>query len=754
MFCTVERLTVSSLATLALALAGGISQSARADTTPEQPAASADDALEEITVSARRRVETLHDTPVAVTALPVSALEDRGTPDSTSLQGSVPNLLLTPQNSGPGSANLAIRGLAFADVEKSYEPTVGVAIDGVFLGTSTGQVFDFFDIADLEVLRGPQGTLFGANTIGGVINVTRTRPTGELGVKAEVGYGSYGTSEERLVFNAPIVNSVLAAKLFYFGDKTDGYYTQAQSGQAQTGRNVGGSDNRHYGASLLLTPTDSRFDALLTVEQQTQDFQPLESNIANSTELFCQFEPANQCNRNTSTDLYTVFSTLPAVGYFRMPSETLNLHWDLGGVTLTSITGYRKSQEEQAQDFDGSSANLYYVNVIQNFHQFSQELRASGQLTNTLDYVLGTYFYNSGYVKTQYTELFGAYLPFPQYLSGTSKSEAGFADLDWKFLDRWRLNFGGRYTHDKKSLTNTDGGQFLGAPSDSFNKFTPKVGIDFRPTEDYMLYASWSEGYRSGGFSNRASTAQSTNTPYGPETVDSTEVGAKLEFFDRRLAVNTALFYSKYKDMQQTTTIPGGPTGNQTIVFNVGSAVIKGAELEVQARPLPQLTLNGSLGLLSSHFNNFLTQASVGTELRTFDYSNVDLIYAPTVTASAGAEYKVPVSFGEVRANIGYRHIASYDQQISDGATEAPPPTGIIIVPRNDPRVRAAAQDLLDASVSTVFDTGHGRVRLTAYGRNLTDDRGPAAAFTVAGLWSFASAREPRVFGGQLGYEF
>ena len=182
--------------------------------------------------------------------------------------------------------------------------------------------------------------------------------------------------------------------------------------------------------------------------------------------------------------------------------------------------------------------------------------------------------------------------------------------------------------------------------------------------------------------------------------------------------------------------------------------MIKGAELEVQARPLPQLTLNGSLGLLSSHFNNFLTQASVGTELRTFDYSNVDLIYAPTVTASAGAEYKVPVSFGEVRANIGYRHIASYDQQISDGATEAPPPTGIIIVPRNDPRVRAAAQDLLDASVSTVFDTAHGRVRLTAYGRNLTDDRGPAAAFTVAGLWSFASAREPRVFGGQLGYEF
>ena len=355
-----------------------------------------------------------------------------------------------------------------------------------------------------------------------------------------------------------------------------------------------------------------------------------------------------------------------------MPAETLNLHLNLWGIDFTSVTGYRESHEDQSQDFDGSSANLYYVRVVQAYHQFSQEFRANGKLTSSLDYVLGAFFNDSGYTKTQYTKLFGAYLPFPQFLGGSSKSTAGFADFDWQFLERWRLNFGGRYTRDEKALTNTDGGEFLGAPSASFSKFTPKVGVDFRPSEDYMLYASWSVGYRSGGFSNRASTAESTNTPFGPETVDSAEVGAKLDFFDRRLAVNTALFYAKYKDMQQTTTIPGGPTGNQTIVFNVGSAVIKGAELEVTARPLPQLTLNGALGLLSSHFNNFLTQAIVGTDFRTFDYSNVNLIYAPTVTASISAEYKIPVSFGEVQANVGYRHIASYDQQISNGSTAAP----------------------------------------------------------------------------------
>jgi iron complex outermembrane recepter protein len=720
---------------------------ARADSPAAEPAQTA--ALEEVTVTARRRSEPLHDTPVAVSALPVQQLEDRGTLDSTSLQGSVPNLLITAQNSGASSANLAIRGLAFADVEKSFEPTVGVAIDGVFLGTSTGQVFDFFDIANLEVLRGPQGTLFGANTIGGVINITRTRPTGEFGLKAEVGYGSFDTSEERLVLNAPVIKGVLAAKLFYFGDKTNGFYHNAA-----TGMDAGGSNNKHYGATLLLTPPDTSFDALLTVEQQTQDFAPVESNIANSSELFCQYEPANQCNRNTSTDLYTVFSTLPSVGYFRMPAETLNMHFELGGVNFTSITGYRKSREDQAQDFDGSSANLYYVHIVQDFHQFSQELRAAGKFTDSFDCVMGAYFYNSGYDKIQYTKLFGAYLQYPQFVDGTSRSTAGFADFNWQFAQRWRLNFGGRYTNDHKSLNNTDGGEFLGAPSDSFSKFTPKVGVDYRPNDEIMYYASWSVGYRSGGFSNRASTAQSTNTPYGPETVDSTELGAKLEFFDKRLAVNAALFYATYKDMQQTTTIPGGPTGNQTIVFNVGSAVIKGAELEVTARPLPQLTLDGALGLLSSHFNNFLTQAEVGTELRTFDYSKVNLIYAPTVTASVGAQYAVPVTFGELRANVGYRHIANYDQQISDGLPTPPPPTGIVVVPYNDPRVTSAAQDLVDASVSALFDAGAGKARLTLYGRNLLDDRGPSAAFTVAGLWSFAAAREPRVFGVQVGYEF
>jgi iron complex outermembrane recepter protein len=644
---------------------------------------------------------------------------------------------------------------------------VGVVVDGVFLGTSTGQYFDFFDIAKLEILRGPQGTLFGRNTIGGVINITRSRPTGEWGAKFDVSAGNFASKAVRAVINVPLVNALLGAKFFYFNNRSDGFYRNAI-----TGDRAGGNNNKSYGVSFLLTPEGTDFDALLTVEKAKQEFDPVNSNICVSAEVFCSLEPANEQNRNTSDDLYTVF-TQPAHSTYSAPAETLEMNWTVGGVKLTSVTGHRKSDEDQTQDFDASSGDFYYTRRVQTFRQFSQELRAAGKFTDTFDYVVGAYYYDGKYKLTQNTRIFGGDLPFPQIVSGTAKSTAVFADFNWQFADKYRLNFGGRYTKDKKSLDNSFGG-FLGNPSASFSKFTPKIGVDYRPNDDYMFYASFSRGVRSGGFSNRAQTVISTNTPFQPETVDSAELGAKMEFLDKRIAVNAAVFRAKYKDLQQNTTIPGGPTGNETIVTNVGSAIIKGVEIDVTARATQNLTLTASLGTLSSHFDGFITQAPVTyappptptpaacvaqpscTVSELFDYSANRLIYNPPVTASLGVDFKIPVSFGEVHTNLGFRHIGNYDQQISLGPVTVVGtyPNAVHVVHGNDPRVRADAQNLVDASVSTVFDMSKGKARVTLYGRNLTDDRGTTAAFTVAGLWSFASAREPRAYGIQLGYEF
>ncbi|MFC0202858.1 TonB-dependent receptor [Novosphingobium soli] len=712
----------------------------------------------EIIVSARRRSETLQETPVAITAVNSAMIEDKAALNIGDLMGTAPNLIITNQASGAAAANLSIRGLTYADVEKSAEPTVGVVVDGVFIGTSTGQFFDFFDIEQIEVLRGPQGTLFGRNTIGGVVNIRRTRPTGELGVKAEISYGRFDTLATRAVVNVPLGQN-LALKGFYFHNQSDGWYRQAQDG-----RRRGGSNNENFGASLLATPTDG-FEALLTIEKQVQDFDPATSILTNSGDAFCALAPAQECNRNTTGDLYTVFGE-PTSSHYSAPAATLEMNLDVGEVKLTSVTGYRESEEGQTQDFDSSSTDLYYVYRGQDYDQFSQELRAAGNFGPSFDYVVGAYYFRSNYELDQWTRV-TAFSPGvdprdydqnPQHVEGKTRSIAVFGDFNWAFADKFRLSFGGRFTRDKKALSNAFGGVLIGQGSDSFKKFTPKVGVDYRPSDDVMVYASWSRGYRSGGFSPRAGSAESASRAYGPETVDSYEIGGKFDMMGGMLQLNLAGFISKYKDLQQNNNVfcATCATQNETVTSNVGSATIKGIEADFTLRPTQGLTISGALGLLDSKFKGFIVGgvSPVTGAIIPFDFSNNDLIYNPDMTASLSATYTVPTSFGEVVGNVGYRYIGRYDQQISVGGLTGDTTNGPAIVTGNDPRVRTDEQNLVDASLTTRFDLAGTEAHVTLFGRNLLDDRGPTHGFTVGGLFAFGTAREPRTYGVTLGVKY
>ncbi|MYM00086.1 TonB-dependent receptor [Novosphingobium sp. FGD1] len=712
----------------------------------------------EIIVSARRRSETLQETPVAITAVNAAMIEDKNALNIGDLMGTAPNLIITNQSSGAAAANLSIRGLTYADVEKSAEPTVGVVVDGVFIGTSTGQYFDFFDIEQIEVLRGPQGTLFGRNTIGGVVNIRRTRPTGEWGVKAEVSYGRFDTLATRAVVNVPL-GDMIALKGFYFHNETDGWYRQAQDG-----RRRGGANNENFGASLLVTPSDT-FEALLTVEKQVQDFDPVLGVLTNSGDAFCALAPAEQCNRNTTDDIYTVFGE-PNAGNYSAPSATLEMNLDVGKVKLTSVTGYRKSDEWQTQDFDASETDLYYVYRQQNYEQFSQELRAAGDFGPSFDYVVGAYYFSSNYDLDQWTRVTAfspgvdprEYDDNPQHVEGKTRSVAIFGDFNWAFADKFRLSFGGRFTRDKKSLSNAFGGVQIGEGSDTFKKFTPKIGVDYRPNDDVMVYASWSRGYRSGGFSPRAGSPASASQAYGPETVDSYEIGGKFDMMGGMLQVNLAGFVSKYNDLQQNTNLFCAvcATQNETVTTNVGSATIKGIEADFTLRPATGLTISGALGLLDSKFKGFVVGgiSPVTGAVIPFDFSGNDLIYNPDMTASLNATYSVPTSFGEVVGNLGYRYIGRYDQQISIAGLSGDTTDGPAIVTGNDPRVRTDEQNLLDASLTTRFDLAGTEAHVTVFGRNLLDDRGTTHGFTVGGLFGFGTGREPRTYGVTLGVKY
>jgi iron complex outermembrane receptor protein len=715
----------------------------------------------EIIVTARRRSETLQSTPVAITAVNAAMLENKASVNIGDLQGTAPGLLITQQNSGAQAANISIRGLTYADIEKSQTPTVGVVVDGVTIGTNTGQLQDAFDIAQIEVLRGPQGTLFGANTIGGVINITRTKPTMEPGVKAEFTYGRWNTWAGKAIVNYGD-GETWGIKGWYFHNESDGFYHNAIRNTR-----AGGSKGDSYGASLLFEPTGSGFDAQLSVENVVQSFEPVVSNLTNSTEAFCGLIPANECNRNNTTDLYTVF-TLPARSKYRAPNATLQMNYDLGGIKLSSITGWRHSKEKQTQDFDGSSSDLYYVDRRQKYTQWSQELRAAGNLFTGFDYVVGAYYFHSKYDLTQWTRFFGfdpsvppmEFDQNPQTNLGKTTSYAFFGDFNWAFADKWRLSFGGRWSHDNKKLTNSFAqAGLIGSGDANFTKFTPKVGIDYRPNNDVMLYASWSRGYRSGGFSPRAATALTASTPFQPETVDAYEIGAKLAAFNKKLEINLAGYISDYKDMQQNLTVPGGPLGNQTITGNVpGGAIIKGIEMDATLRITPQLTITASSAYMKSHFRNFVTDGVYNTQIVPFDYSANRLIYAPKFTGSVNADYTVPTSFGKVVATAGWRHISPYDEQISLGPltpeTDTSGTVTGVVVNGNDPRVRTTTQDLVDASLTVNFDIGDKEAYVRLFGRNLLNEKTTTHAFTVAGLFSFGMALEPRTYGATVGVKF
>ncbi|HET8612936.1 MAG TPA: TonB-dependent receptor [Sphingomonas sp.] len=734
---------------------------AHASATTTQPTAQqSSDQIPTIIVNARRRNESIQTTPVAITAISPAQLAAKGTITIGDLQGAAPNVLITQQPTGATAANISIRGIAFADVEKSFDPSVGVYVDGVYIGTSTGQFLDFFDIASIEILRGPQGTLFGRNTIAGVINIRRTRPTGEWGGKFQADLSSYGTVGLRGVVNVPVIKDVLAAKFFEFHEETQGYLKDAR-----TGRHIGGSNNENFGTALLFTPS-SNFDALLTLEEQQQHYQPYFGSLLETGDVFCPFVPPGACNGNKTTDPYHIYSNLKPIGYYRARAATLEMNWDTGPVKLTSISSYRESREHQ--HYDIGSSDLYIADRRQTYHQFSEELRAAGKVFPGLDYVAGLYYFDSRYQLLQTTDVFGAFAG-AQNTIGKSRSEAAFIDLDWQFAPHFRLSGGGRYTWDHKAYENPL--LYTGAAKKSWSKFTPKVTLDWRPNDRIMLYATWSQGYRSGGFNGRGLTVYSASTPYDPETVNSYEVGLKSEFFNRKVAFNIDGFYTDYKHIQESSTITlAGGQGNQTVVTNAAGARIKGIEADLTARPIRNLTLRSSVGYTNAHFRGFIvkqpvTLADGSIITRTFDFSNVDMIFAPKWTISVNGDYAIPIGRNTLTITAGYRHITPYDQQIAPDPAlypmllANPNATGVVVEPRNDPRVRTDHQNLVDASISMTFpmnDSG-AKARVALFGRNLLDDRGPAFAFTVAAypnLWAYSSPREPRVVGVQFGFEF
>jgi iron complex outermembrane recepter protein len=758
-------------------------------------------AIRDIVVTAQKREENIQSVPIAITALDARALDAATIEDIRDIAGRVPSLVVDSVGAGPSAAAISIRGISFEDIEKSFDPAVGVVVDGVFIGTNTGQLLDSFDMERLEVLRGPQGTLFGRNTIGGVISVTRTKPTEDFGIKAQAAYSTYDTKRGRLAINTGRLGDFIALKAFGFYDKTDGFYRNVTKNKRE-----GAYEVLTGGITALITPSDN-ITAQITYEHMRERGETIVSPLSRSGgDLICLaagapgFSPPSECNRGLleNRGLYTTFSSIATPVKNDTDAISANIDIDIGALTLSSVTGYRTNDESVRQDFDASSARFFETLREQQYEQFSQELRLAGDISDSIDFVAGAYYFTSNYQILQNTDFGavlgqGAPLVLTQSVDHKSTSYAGFLDTQIKLSDALTLGLGARYTRDKKDIFNNYGRVIslvrlsqpnytgvecvrvtglLPAPfppgipaygaatncngEKSFGKFTWRGHLDYDLGNNKLAYASISRGFRSGGFNGRSSSP-TTLGPYEPETVDAYEIGLKADWLDRKLRTNIAFYYTKYNNKQEEVVQPAPPgsaSPQETVVKNASSADIKGAELEVIAQLSDSFSFNASFSYTDASYNSFFNDVvglTVGSAPDGIpdDVSTLTLRRAPKVQWSAGLNYTKEMGSGRLDMSTLLRFQGKYMTCITPASPRVP---GNIV---NDPRCETEDREDLSAQIGYTFDLGDMReISLNLFGRNLTNHKGLSATLPVAGLFTFGTGRQPRTMGVEVGFKF
>lgn len=711
----------------ALAAIGASPVMAQETAGSEGPAA----AVEDIVVTAQRREQRLQDVPLAVSAFSMESLEDGKVESLLNLDGKVPNVVLAPVGAYPFASAFYIRGLGYADVESSFEPSVGVELDGVYLSRNVGAVQDFFDIGGVTILRGPQGTLYGRNTIGGVVSVQSRRPSFDFGARAQATFGSNGRQELRAGVEGALIEDKLAGKFSFLTKTYDGYIKNYD------GRDMGAQDVTSMRGALLWTPTAS-FDATLIVDY-TKDKgtgTAFENASLPSMVLPGFGEPAD-----TDGDPFLshvgddIFSDLEALGV------TLNANWDLGPVKLTSITGYRKTDTEVLSDFDGTPTPFMTVHRDETHDQFSQELRLASNTDGPLTYVVGAYYMTQEYdiATGQFGTVFGSPTAGSTiYTQQKADSWAVFGQADYEVLPGLTVTAGGRYSKEEKTFTT----QPLFYPNAetfeaSFDDFSPKVGVSYKWSDTLMTYAQYSRGFRAGGFNGRAGSFLAVG-PYDSETVDSYEVGVKSDLFNRRLRLNAAIFTSDYQDMQQSVQqlIPGTLI-NQTLVANVGAATISGFEAEATALLTDVFTISASVGYLDASYDEFM--ADLGDGLGVIDRTYLPMPYAPKWSNSVTFNYKDDFDFGRVTAQASVRHMT--DMYTSFSTLNA----------TTDLTMRQS-NTVVDGSLS--LELPDGRWRVSLWGKNLTDELVINNTFGVGNLLASRVYQPPREIGVDLSLTF
>ncbi len=749
----------------AMALAGAaIAPAILIGAAQAQDSGTSQSGLQEIVVTAQKRAENLQSVPISVTAVSSDAINNMQATSLQALQGSVPNIQINNFSNTPNTAVYTIRGIGVVEPDPYAGNTVSIVVDGVPQFFSMGALLDVYDVDRIEILRGPQGTLFGANTTGGVVNVLNGVPElNDLSGKIEASYGNYDRFDAKATFNLPIVADAVAARVSFLHTQRDGYVTNVVDGSDMGHRNITGVRGKLRGVS-------GNFDATLGVEYvRARNGAPVvvsgslpgeATYVTPGTQGMYQ-QPCNVPGQpcKAPDKYYSANDSVPDLSRMDTFFTTLTMNLsDTAIGDITSITGYKHFKLHEFTDQDGTPLFLDDTRRDTSGWQFSQELRTNIQFNDAVRLLVGGF-----YMKTHYdhSQNFRIQFAAPGLLQINTQDQdnyslSGFAQLYADLTEKLRFQAGIRYAYERthmiadtqnsvnlSGMTDFDGtgntslGGFTADKAKSWNNVGFKAGLDYKLADNTLLYGYWARGFKSGGFVGRISQPIDVG-PYNPEHVDTIEGGFKADFLDRRVRTNLAVFYTNYRDIQIAQTYfltdTNGNRVNSTTIQNAGKAEIKGFELEVSALPAEGLTLHGSLAYLDAKYKKF--DFFDGNLNSTVDLSGYRLQNAPKWAASASLDYAFPVAGGQMQANASYNYTASkYLNAINDTA-----------------RALIQRTHVVNAALSWSPD-GSG-ITVGGYANNLLDKRYLASVFDAPGTIGLVNYAPPREYGVTLRYEW
>ncbi|WP_113907538.1 TonB-dependent receptor [Aliidiomarina celeris] len=599
--------------------------------------------IERIEVTARRTVESIQDVPVAVSSFSDQDMERVGLGDITELQQRIPNTTLQVSRGTNSTLTAYIRGVGQQDPLWGFEPGVGVYIDDVYVARPQGAVLEVFDVERVEVLRGPQGTLYGKNTIGGAMKYVTRQLTGERELSLQGSVGSYNQRDIKIAGQTALSDNLYVGAAFASLNR-DGFGEFVNTGD----------DN--YNKEL----TTARINALwmptedLSVKfsfDTTEDNSNSRGGYRLTTSQITGEAPLNSVY--DSKTAMPVDNLVETEGVSLVVDYLINDNW-----SFKSVTAAREGYTDTNIDFDSTELPTLNVPAIYEDEQFTQEFQLNYSSAN-FRFVGGLYFYEGEACGVFGTVLGGLGVTVENGGCVDTSSQALFGQGTYELSDQWSLTLGGRYTKDDKTADvfrftylgikypNDDAGDPLVTNSDfsaaaDWSRFSPHASIQYRANPDLMYYASYSNGFKSGGVDMRADVSLNPDAqnPYDPEIVDTYEFGFKADLLDGRMRLNGALFYSDYQDMQVTVQ-RAVAAGVASQVLNAAEATVQGFELETIMQLTRNFSLNGSIGYVNAEFDSvaFFNPNTQQVE----DVSNLwSFANTPETSANVGFVYEVP----------------------------------------------------------------------------------------------------------------